>query len=187
MGALAAGSGRTACRKEHFMTAKVLASIARAAALALALAAFAVPAQAQQPSPAALAAARELMEIKGVKNLVEPVVIGVVEQTKGVILQTNPGLTKDLDEVGAQLRTEYAPRTAELTNEIVRLYAQRFTEQELKEAVAYYKTPTGKKMLAEEPKILDESYARIQQWASKLQEEVAVRVRAELKKRGHNL
>jgi hypothetical protein len=190
MGALAAGrsrAGRSARRKERFMTAKVLVSIGRAAALALALAAFAVPVRAQQPSPASLAAARELMELKGVKNLVEPVVVGVVEQTKGVILQTNPGLTKDLDEVGAQLRAEYAPRTAELTSEIVRLYAQRFTEQELKEAVAFYKTPTGKKILAEEPRILDESYARIQQWANKLQEEVTGRVRAELKKRGHNL
>jgi hypothetical protein len=169
------------------MIAKVLVPAARAAMLALAVAAFAVPAHAQQPSPAALAAARDLMEVKGVKNLVEPVVVGVVEQTKSVILQTNPGLGKDLDEVGAQLRAEYAPRTVEMANEIVLLYAQRFSEQELKEALAFYKTPTGKKLLAEEPKILDETYGRIQQWAGRLQGEVMVRVRTEMKKRGHNL
>jgi hypothetical protein len=169
------------------MIAKVLVPAARAAVLALAVAAFVAPAHAQQPSPAALAAARDLMEVKGVKNLVEPVVVGVVEQTKSVILQTNPGLGKDLDEVGAQLRTEYAPRTAEMANEIVLLYAQRFTEQELKEALAFYKTPTGKKLLAEEPKILDETYGRVQQWAGKLQGEVMGRVRTEMKKRGHNL
>jgi hypothetical protein len=170
------------------MIGRILVAATRAAGLALALAAFVVPATAQQqPSPAALAAARELMELKGVKRLVEPVVIGVIEQTKGTILQTNPALAKDLDEVGAQLRTEYAPRTAELTNEIVRLYAQRFTEQELKESVAFYKTPLGKKILAEEPKILDESYARIRQWANRLQDEVTTRLRVEMKKRGHNL
>jgi hypothetical protein len=169
------------------MIAKVLVPIARAAALALAVAAFAAPVSAQQPSPAALAAARELMEIKGVKNLVEPVVVGVVEQTKGSILQTNPALGKDLDEVSAQLRTEYAPRTAELTNEIVRLYAQRFTEQELKEAVAFYRTPLGRKILAEEPRILDESYGRIQVWANKLSDEAMGRMRSEMKKRGHSL
>jgi hypothetical protein len=160
---------------------------ARAVALGLALAALTVAAQAQQPSAAALASARELMEIKGVKNLVEPVVIGVVQQTTGTILQTNPGLSKDLDEVGAQLRTEYQPRVTEMANEIVKLYAARFTEQELKEAVAFYKSPTGKKILTEEPKILDESYARIQQWAIRLQDEVMNRVRAEMKKRGNNL
>jgi uncharacterized protein len=160
--------------------------VARAALLALALVAAAA-AQAQQPSPAALASARELMELKGVKGLVEPVVVGVIEQTKGTILQTNPGLTKDLDEVSVQLRTEYQPRIAEMTNEIVQLYAQRFSEQELKEAIAFYKSPAGKKMLAEEPRILDATYARLQQWAIRFQDEVMTRVRAEMKKRGHNL
>jgi uncharacterized protein len=167
--------------------ARFFVPTARAVALGLALAAAAISAQAQQPSAATLASARELMEIKGVKNLVEPVVVGVVQQTTGTILQTNPGLSKDLDEVSAQLRTEYQPRIAEMTNEIVKLYAARFTEQELKEAVAFYKTPTGKKILAEEPKILDETYARVQQWAVRLQSEVSARVRAEMKKRGHNL
>jgi hypothetical protein len=170
------------------MMARLFVTSARAAALGLALAALAGAASAQQqPSPAALASARELMEIKGVKTLIEPVVVGVVEQTKGRILQTNPGLTKDLDEVSAQLRTEYQARTAEMTNEIVRIYARRFTEQELKEAVAFYKTPAGQKIIAEEPKILDETYARLQDFANRLQEEVTARVRVELKKRGHNL
>jgi hypothetical protein len=167
--------------------ARFFVPTARAVALGLALAAAAISAQAQQPSAATLASARELMEIKGVKNLVEPVVVGVVQQTTGTILQTNPGLSKDLDEVSAQLRAEYQPRIAEMTNEIVKLYAARFTEQELKEAVAFYKTPTGKKILTEEPRILDETYARIQQWANRLQDEVMTRVRAEMKKRGHNL
>ena len=170
------------------MMARVFVTSARAAALGLALAALAGAASAQQqPSPAALASARELMEIKGVKTLIEPVVVGVVEQTKGRILQTNPGLTKDLDEVSAQLRTEYQARTAEMTNEIVRIYARRFTALELKEAVAFYKTPAGQKIIAEEPKILDETYARLQDFANRLQEEVTARVRVELKKRGHNL
>ena len=161
--------------------------VARAALLALALVAAAGAAKAQQPSAAALASARELMDLKGVKSLVEPVVVGVIEQTKGTILQTNPGLTKDLDEVSAQLRNEYQPRVAEMTNEIVQLYAQRFSEQELKEAIGFYKSAAGKKMLAEEPRILDATYARLQQWAIRFQDEVMTRVRAEMKKRGHNL
>ena len=160
--------------------------VARATLLGLALVAAAA-AQAQQPSPAALASARELMELKGVKSLVEPVVSGVIQQTTGTILQTNPGLTKDLQEVSTQLRNEYQPRVGEMTNEIVQLYAQRFSEQELKDAIAFYKSPAGKKMLAEEPRILDATYARLQQWAMQFQGEVMNRVRAEMKKRGHNL
>ncbi|HXW26839.1 MAG TPA: DUF2059 domain-containing protein [Xanthobacteraceae bacterium] len=169
------------------MFAKFIVPTGRTVVLALAFAAFAAPVRAQQPSPAAMASARELMELKGVKDLVEPVVVGVIQQTRDNILQTNPGLSKDLDEVSTQLRTEYEPRTVAMTNEIAQLYAQRFTEQELKEAVAFYKSPVGKKLLVEEPKIVDETYARIRQWASKLQDDVTGRVRGELKKRGHNL
>ena len=170
------------------MMARFFVPIARAAVLALVLAAATDAAWAQQqPSPAALASARQLMELKGVQNLVAPVVIGVIQQTTGGILQTNPGLSKDLAEVSEQLRNEYQQRSAEVTNDVVKLYAQRFTEQELKEAVAFYKTPTGQKLLAEEPKILDETYGRLQQWAIRLQDEVMTRVRAEMKKRGHNL
>jgi hypothetical protein len=74
-----------------------------------------------------------------------------------------------------------------MTNEIVQLYAQRFSEQELKETIAFYKSAAGKKVLTEEPRILDATYARLQQWAIQFQNEVMVRVRAEMKKRGHNL
>jgi hypothetical protein len=161
--------------------------LARAAVLAV-IVMLLVPAQAQQqPSAGAMAAARDLMEAKGAKNLLEPVVVGVIEQSRIIILQTNPALQKDLDEVAAQLRTEFAPRTSEQLNEMTRLYAQRFTEQELKEAVAFYKTPLGRKILVEEPKILDESFARIREWANKMEDEVRGRIRAEMKKRGHNL
>src|SRR5690242_14631493 len=101
-------------QRELFVMVGFFIPVARAALLGLALVAAAA-AQAQQPSPAALASARELMELKGVKSLVEPVVSGVIQQTTGTILQTNPGLTKDLQEVSTQLRNEYQPRVAEMT------------------------------------------------------------------------
>jgi hypothetical protein len=43
-------------------------------------------------------------------------------------------------------------------------------------------------MLVQEPLVLDETFSYVQQqWAPKFSEEVMVRVRAEMKKRGHNL
>ena len=78
----------------------------------------------------------------------DPVIDGVIEQTKGALLQTNPQLAKDLNEVAAQLRTEFAPRRRGVARPRSRAaYAQRFTEQELKDMLAFYKTPLGKKMI----------------------------------------
>ena len=142
---------------------------------------------AQQPSPAAVALGREVVEIKGGAAMFDPIIVNVVEQTKGSLLQTNPQLSKDLNDVGAQLRNEFTPRRTEMIAEAGRLYAAAFTEAELKDMVAFYKTPLGKKMLEREPVVLDQTFNFMQQWAPRVGEEVMNRFRAEMKKKGHNL
>ena len=62
-----------------------------------------------------------------------------------------------------------------------------FTEQELKDILAFYKTPLGKKLIVEEPKGVDEATKRVDDWANKFAEEVLAKMRAEMKKKGHNL
>ena len=66
-------------------------------------------AQAQQPSAAAISMAKELIALKGAATMYDPVVRGVVEQAKNVLLRTNPMLSKELNEVTAKLHAEYAP------------------------------------------------------------------------------
>ncbi len=157
------------------------------ASLAVALTFTAAPAASQQVSPATLGAARELVELRGAANMFDSIVGGVVEQGMGLLMQTNPGLAKDLQDVSVIIRKDLAPRRGELVGEVAKIYAQRFNEAELKEALAFYKTPVGRKLLAEEPMILDQSFALMQQWASRLSEQVLDRYRAEMKKRGHTL
>jgi hypothetical protein len=144
-------------------------------------------AQAQAPSASAVATARELVETKGGAAMFDPVIVSMVEQTKGALLQTNPQLAKDLNDVGVQMRAEFAPRKDELMNEAAKLYADRFSEQELKDMLAFYKSPLGKKMVLVEPQVLDETFNYIQQWGTRTSEEVMNRFRAEMKKKGHNL
>ena len=163
-------------------------SLIRLAPVLIAWQMLAGAALAQQPTAAAIAVAKELVEIKGGNQMFDPVVVGIVEQTKGALLQTNPQLSKDLNDVSAQLRTELGPKGAELVTEAAKRYAQRFNEQELKELLAFFKTPLGKKMLLVEPQVLDETFSFVQQqWAPRVGEEIMNRFRAEMKKKGHNL
>jgi hypothetical protein len=111
----------------------------------------------------------------------------VVEQAKLLFEQQNPGLSKDLNEVAAQIRADLQPRFGELTDEVARLYAANFSEQELKEVVAFYKTPAGKKLLVQQPKIIDSSMKFAQEWANRLSDQVIGKMREEMKKRGHAL
>ena len=87
----------------------------------------------------------------------------------------------------SSLRAEYAPRASQLIDQFAQLYAHAFTEQELKDALAFYKSPLGRKLLEQEPNLLDQSMKNAQTWADKLSEEVIAKMRAEMKKRGHEI
>ena len=68
---------------------------------------------------------------------------------------------------------------------MAKLYATRFTEPELKAILAFYQSPVGQKVLAQEPRIIDASMKFAQDWANKLSDEVVSKMRDEMKKRGH--
>ena len=169
------------------MLALRMANAGCAVMLALALLVSIEAARAQKPSTTALATAKELITIKGGNALYEPIVPGVVQQAKSVLLRANPTLGKDLNEVATKLRAELLPRGAELMNDAARIYASRFSEQELKEALAFYKTPLGRKLVVEEANVLDQSMKNAQDWANRLSEEVIGKIRSEMKKRGHEI
>jgi len=160
---------------------------ARLAAVAFALAISSPALCAQPPSAAALATAKDVVNTSGATALFTPLIAGVVEQAKLLLLQQNPNLSKVLNEVAEKMRADLAPRFDELGNEISRLYATSFTEQELKDLLAFYKSPLGKKVLTEQPKIADASLRFAQNWANALSDEVVAKMREELKKRGHPL
>jgi hypothetical protein len=161
------------------------AFVVLAASLCLA---FASPTRAQQqPSASHLAAAKELVSVVGAARQFDSIVTGVIVQVASNFLQSNSALAKDLNETVELLVGEFHPRRDEMQNEIIRLYASRLTEQEIKDVLTFYKSPLGKKMLNESQYVLNESINRAEVWATKFREEVAVRLRAELKKRGHNL
>ena len=169
------------------MNAAVFVRSICAVVAACAVLAVAEPARAQQPTANALALSKELVDLIGAARDFESLPTAVIVQTASNFLQADPKLAKDLNVIVENLVAETASRRTEIPNEIVRLYATRFTEQELKDALTFYKSPIGKKMLSESQAILAEVVKRSDAWGRKFREEVAARIREELKKRGHNL
>jgi uncharacterized protein len=148
---------------------------------------IAATAQAQAPTAGAVAAARELIVVKGGAAMFEPVIPGVIETAKNSLVPNNPNLSKELNDVAAQLRRDYEGKKAELVYEVALIYATHFTEQELKDLVAFYKSPLGQKMLKEEPLALDQSMKKAQDWSTNFSEAVLGRIRSEMAKKGHPL
>jgi uncharacterized protein len=173
------------------MIARICTRHVKVALIALFMIGVVAPASAQtqpaQPSPASILLAKQIVEIKGVKNIFVPLVRGVVEKTKNMFMQTNFMWAKDLDQVAAIEEKKYAPRVDELVDATARMYAQRFTEAELKQLLAFYQSPLGKKALTEEPKVLDQAMSYAGTWGDNLSQEVIGDMRDEMKKRGHDM
>jgi uncharacterized protein len=173
--------------RKRLMSARyVLAALAVLACIGIAKPALAQTPGAP-PTPAAILLAKQIVQIKGVDKLLEPLIRGVVEKVKDQFMQTNFMWAADINAVAAQLEKEYAPRESELIDETARIYASHFNEGELRQILTFYQSPLGRKMINEEPKALDESMANAGNFGDRLSEEVIDKFRAEMKKRGHDL
>jgi len=169
------------------MIARLCTRYAVVGLAALAIMGLAKPAAAANPSPASVLIAKQIVQFKDVDAMFAPLARGVVEKVKNQFMQTNFMWAKDLNEVAANLHKEYDPRVSDLVDATARIYAEHFTEAELRDLLTFYQSPLGRKMIVEEPKVIDESMNHAGQWGDALAEDVIARMRAEMKKRGHDL
>ena len=179
---------------------KGFSKILSAAGLAVGLALAAAPAMAQAPkqaapaaqplkpgTPAAIAAAKEILTMKNAPAMYANAVPNLVEQTKNTLLQSNLNLQKDLNEVAVIVAKNLAGREKEIFDGMAQVYANEFTEQELKDLVTFYKSPLGQKLLAAEPRAIQFSMAYMNQWAQIFAETINGQFRAEMRKRGKDI
>jgi len=170
---------------------KSVLKILPVAALALGLA-FGGPAAAQQaappkPSAAAVASAKEILALRKISGMWASIVPEVVTGTKNALIQQHLTLQKDLTEVAPAVAQQLNGRELEVRDGIAELYASEFTEPELKELVAFYKSPLGQKLIDTEPKVVAQSIQFRRTWEIKFSETVLSAFRTELKKRGKDL
>jgi uncharacterized protein len=74
--------------------------------------------------------------------------------------------------------------TNTLTEMIIPVYQKYYTEQELRTAIEFYKTPDGKKMIERSPLVMQESMEIGQKWGREIAEKVMDRMEKEGLKKG---
>ena len=166
--------------------------------VALSLTFSPLPAGAQQPgapqapplkpvSPSAMQAAKDLLAAKSVSQIYANAIPNIVQRAKDQFLANNLSYQKDLNEVAVMVAQTEAGKDKEIAEQMAKIYANDFTEQELKDLTAFYKSPLGQKLLAQEPKSIQSSMIFMNQWAQTMTETVVNEFRAEMKKRGKPL
>lgn len=147
----------------------------------------AAPAAATPTSPSHLAAARALVVESGISRSFSIIIPQFMEQIGSSLLQTRPELNPDLNAVLIQLKPEFDKQADEMVGIAAQIYAKQMSEQDLKAAVAFFQSPAGKKYVETQPAFLTEVMTAMQGWQGKISTDMMTRVRAEMKKKGHEL
>ena len=179
---------------------KSLSRILSAAGLALGLALTAVPAEAQQKnapapaaaplkpaSPAAIAAAKEILTMKNASAMYANAVPNLVEQTKNVLMQSNLNYQKDLNEVAIIVAKNLAGREKEIGDGMAQVYANEFTEQELKDLVDVLQVAARPEAARERAPRHPVQHVLYEPVGAGFAEIINGQFRAEMKKRGKDI
>jgi hypothetical protein len=132
----------------------------------------AAPAQANSIDPAKEADIRSLMELVGARDLVQDGANAAIEQSREKILATVPNNDKGQAFVNA-FAASYQKKfdVDQVTDQLVGVYDQHFSEDEIKGLLQFYGSPLGQKVAAEMPKISREIQAATRSASNKAAKE----------------
>jgi uncharacterized protein len=149
---------------------------------------FSGPAPAQSPSPEQLAAARELVVTMKLATQLKVLMPVFVNALKAAMLSgRSPEFVRDFEALLPTLMAEMEKHYDEFSDQAAMLYAANFSAQELREVTAFYRSPTGQKLLERQPEITRQSMALGQAWGAKVGEDLKQRMIEGLRKKGYNI
>ena len=145
------------------------------------------PAFAQEVAPEQLSMARKFIDLTDRGALFETTVVEVGVDTMRQIVQQNPEIQEQTSDAIGEVIKEYNGRKGELLDQFARVYAIYFTLEELTEIVAFYETPTGKKLAQANSDLNGDIRRVLQVYTNNLRTEFFAKVRAELRENGVEL
>jgi uncharacterized protein len=149
-------------------------------ALALVCSTYAWAQQKGPIDPDRIAAAKELMDATGATKSMEVMVNIMAEQLKPLMLRAYPGKEKEVSEGIEVMVKRMHQNSNELLEAILPLYAERFSVAEMREVIAFAKSPTGAKFVAASPEISQQSAAIGNAWGRRIGMEAAKEIQSRI-------
>jgi hypothetical protein len=141
------------------------------------------PAVAQEPTPNQVTLARSLVAASGMSRSLDLMLPQLQDQLTRMVTRTRPEILKDVSEALNQLKPELEQRHEELIVNVAKVFAKHMSEQEMKDCVAFFTSPSGKKYVSSQPVVVDEIAVAIDGWQRSVSENMLGLVRAQLKKK----
>jgi len=138
------------------------------------------------PTPAALGYAATMINDIGLKPSLDRLVQAMTAELQREVLATRPELRDPVNDAMKVITPEFDKGEQLVLDDLVKFLATQMTEQELKDAAAFYESPVGKK--ATNAQGLLSAYANklIGAWRDQMSTDMPDRLHAELRKTGHD-
>lgn len=157
-----------------------LAGLALAALLAAPL-----PAAAQDAQKTQLA--RDMLVSMRAADNFDAVIPAVLNALKPALTANDPKAAKDWDEIAPLMAQEFSSMKASLLDDIAAIYAHTFESDELRQFIAFYRSPAGDKLARLTPTLAQETMGAGQKFGQQVAVRVTERMREELRKRGNKI
>jgi hypothetical protein len=158
-----------------------------AAALVVVALGSSVPAQAQELAPEHLELARKYVELTDNSSIYEVTLVRTAVETMRTLLSQNPEMSDPVDVAVKAVLDTYKERKGELLDQFARVYALRFSIEELQDIVAFYESPAGMKLVQVNATATQDLQAIQDVFEVNLRTEFFAKVRAELREAGIDL
>lgn len=144
-------------------------------------------ARAEAPAPDAMEAARSLVTTMKLADQYKALLPAILLSLKPALVQDRPEIERDYDAMMPMMADAFTPYYTSMVDGIAAIYATNFTAAELRDIEAFYRQPTGQKMLAKTPIISQQALAVGQEIGRKAAEDLRQRLTEALRQRGHKL
>jgi hypothetical protein len=142
---------------------------------------------AQTPTPDAMAAARSLVNTMKLADQYKALLPAILLSLKPALTQDRPEIERDYEAMMPMIADAFTPYYTSMVDGIAAVYAANFTTAELRDIEAFYRQPTGQKMLEKMPVVSQQALAVGQEIGRKAAEDLRQRLTEALRQKGHKL
>ena len=156
-----------------------------AAILAFAMLALPHPAAAQALDPVFEQDIKKMLEVTGAMRLGEQMSGTILQQMSQSMRQANPNIPPRMFEIATEVtQALFIKEFPSLLPKLVATYAKVLTHDEVKQLLAFYATPLGKRMIEVMPALQQAGAQAGQEWAQQLVPQLQSELLARFKQEG---
>jgi hypothetical protein len=137
------------------------------------------------PPPENVAAARQLIQVMRATDQFKALLPTIIQGLKPAVVQGRPEVEKDFDAIMPIIINGATQHISELADKLADVYARNFSVDEIHDLIAFYRTPTGQKLLDRQSIVARESMTAGQQFGQALVLDLREQMTEELRKREH--